>query len=84
MAQSKFPGPSPCSVIRVKDLYAAVIDIERRIHVIRTLLGRFDPSATLTAVEHGSADEVKPRPDVELIGRVICASCHPVDWSGLK
>ena len=81
MASDKVIPRPPCPAMTVKQLYAVVMDMERRIHVVRKLIGRLDPATQLKLGKPVIARQWNRKRGLELAGTVICNSCQaPEDW----
>ena len=68
----------PCRDLTFKDVYDVIIDIERRIHAVRTLVGKLNPDIRLDLTERGIAEGWEPGTAKGLQMKVVCNVCNPV------
>ncbi len=68
--------------VSVVEIYGALYDIERRIHVVRTLLGKLSPDIPLVYGEKKVSAEWTEPSATGGFTRVICDKCEPsgVEW----
>lgn len=78
MVPKKRSLPRACIDMPLEDIYSVMMDIERRIHAVRTFIGKLDPNIRLKPVEDGVAAGWKPARARALGKRVVCTVCHPV------
>jgi hypothetical protein len=68
--------------VSIVDIYGALYDIDRRIHVVRTLIGKLSPDIALVyGAKEVSAEWTKPTGPGQF-PRVVCNQCEPadIDW----
>ncbi len=71
------PDGRPCPSL--VDVYGAVYDIERRIHVLRTLIGKLSPDVALHyGTDEVSASWTRPSGSGWFIP-VVCSKCEPAE-----
>ena len=70
--------PVPCTTVEA--LYGVLVDVERRIHAVRVLIGNLDPKTKLQLVEDGVGGKWVPPEHLTSIAPAVCNVCRP----GLK
>lgn len=68
--------------VSIVDVYGALYDIERRIHVLRTLIGKLSPDIELVfGKKEVAAEWIRPTGPGQLVN-VVCNQCEPksTDW----
>jgi hypothetical protein len=71
-------APRACIDLPIKDIYDVIIDIERRIHAVRILVGKLDRKTKLQFAEDAVAKGWKPKGATGQRRPIICNVCHPV------
>jgi len=73
---SKCPNP------KLKAVYGVLLDIERRVDVLRRVIGRLDPNTELRFVERGIGVGFKPARRLSTQA-VVCDRCLSPTWDPL-
>ncbi len=72
--------PRVCSKPTLIDIYSVLIDIERRTHALRILVGKLSPETELRPVKDGVAARVAASRTIPVPKPIVCNACHPVQW----
>jgi hypothetical protein len=74
-------GPGCTGRVSALKLYSVLIDIERRIHAVRTLVGKMDPDSSFVFTEPGVAAQWRGNQGERLSGKTVCSVCEPtIAW----
>jgi hypothetical protein len=73
---------SACPNPKLEDIYGVLLDIERRVDVLRRVIGRLDPNTELRFVKRGIGVGFKP-PSKLATQVVVCNSCLSPTWDPL-
>lgn len=73
--------PETGRYVSVLDLYGVLYDVERRIHVVRTLIGRLDPGIALVYGKKKTAKQWRKPSAAAKLGSATCNHCRdPLQW----
>jgi hypothetical protein len=73
---------SACPNPKLEDVYGVLLDIERRVDVLRRVIGRLDPKTELKFVKRGIGVGFKPTSKLTT-QVVVCNSCLSPTWDPL-